>query len=266
MPGMPHGMHPQYPESQMTGNPSSVSDERNTSRSSAGPESQSLNSLGSDHRHDRLEQVSSEQTTDGSIKVEKAELDSLHHPKDDASSTTSSEEKSKGKMGGGGALLKGSHTPKIAKRQPAIEIDPLASDEDDDQSPEAKAERERVRRQANNARERLRVRDINEAFKELGHMLSLHTGNGQPMTKLMILQQAVNVITGLETQVRGNTSNIIDDQQASCSSSWLGSSTKYHPSFILFIPCQNSSMAAILCVDCLQSTILTLNLHVTKIV
>ena len=51
---------------------------------------------------------------------------------------------------------------------------------------------------------RLRVRDINEAFKELGHMLSLHTGNGQPMTKLMILQQAVGVITQLEQQVRGN--------------------------------------------------------------
>ena len=34
-------------------------------------------------------------------------------------------------------------------------------------------------------------------------MLSIHTGNGQPMTKLMILQQAVNVITSLEAQVRG---------------------------------------------------------------
>lgn len=51
---------------------------------------------------------------------------------------------------------------------------------------------------------RLRVRDINEAFKELGHMLSMHSGNGQPMTKLMILQQAVGVITQLEQQVRGD--------------------------------------------------------------
>ena len=50
---------------------------------------------------------------------------------------------------------------------------------------------------------RLRVRDINEAFKELGHMISLHTNSGQPLTKLMILQQAVNVITALEQQVRG---------------------------------------------------------------
>ena len=50
---------------------------------------------------------------------------------------------------------------------------------------------------------RLRVRDINEAFKELGHMVTMHQGNGQPMTKLMVLQQAVNIITTLEQQVRG---------------------------------------------------------------
>lgn len=54
---------------------------------------------------------------------------------------------------------------------------------------------------------RLRVRDINEAFKELGHMISIHTGNGQPMTKLMILQQAVGVIGQLEQQVRGTPTN-----------------------------------------------------------
>ena len=35
-------------------------------------------------------------------------------------------------------------------------------------------------------------------------MLSIHAGNGQPMTKLMILQQAVGVITQLEQQVRGS--------------------------------------------------------------
>ena len=51
---------------------------------------------------------------------------------------------------------------------------------------------------------RLRVRDINEAFKELGHMVTVHTGGGTPMTKLMVLQNAVNVITQLEAQVRGN--------------------------------------------------------------
>lgn len=50
---------------------------------------------------------------------------------------------------------------------------------------------------------RLRVRDINEAFKELGQMISVHSSSAQPLTKLMILQQAVNVIMALEQQVRG---------------------------------------------------------------
>ena len=47
------------------------------------------------------------------------------------------------------------------------------------------------------------MRDINEAVKELGSMVSMHCGSTQPMTKLMILQQAVNIITSLEGQVRG---------------------------------------------------------------
>jgi len=50
---------------------------------------------------------------------------------------------------------------------------------------------------------RLRVRDINEAIKELGQMISLHTGSAQTLTKLTILQEAVNVITTLEQQLRG---------------------------------------------------------------
>lgn len=75
--------------------------------------------------------------------------------------------------------------------------------EDEDLNPEQKAERERERRMANNARERLRVRDINEAFKELGRMCQLHLKSEKPQTKLLILHQAVAVILSLEQQVRG---------------------------------------------------------------
>lgn len=50
---------------------------------------------------------------------------------------------------------------------------------------------------------RIRVRDINEAFRELGRMCSLHLRSEKPQTKLIILQQAVTVITSLEQQVRG---------------------------------------------------------------
>ncbi len=77
--------------------------------------------------------------------------------------------------------------------------------EDEDLNPEQKAERERERRMANNARERLRVRDINEAFKELGRMCQLHLKSEKPQTKLLILHQAVTVILNLEQQVRGQT-------------------------------------------------------------
>ncbi|XP_058584483.1 transcription factor E2-alpha isoform X5 [Neofelis nebulosa] len=76
-------------------------------------------------------------------------------------------------------------------------------DEDDLLPPEQKAEREKERRVANNARERLRVRDINEAFKELGRMCQLHLNSEKPQTKLLILHQAVSVILNLEQQYGG---------------------------------------------------------------
>ena len=61
-----------------------------------------------------------------------------------------------------------------------------------------------VKRLANNARERLRVRDINDAFKELGRICQMHLKTDKPQTKLVILQQAVQVIMSLEIRLRGN--------------------------------------------------------------
>lgn len=82
-----------------------------------------------------------------------------------------------------------------------------SNNDDEDLTPEQKMERERERRMANNARERLRVRDINEAFKELGRMVQLHLKSDKPQTKLLILHQAVAVILSLEQQVRERNLN-----------------------------------------------------------
>ena len=59
---------------------------------------------------------------------------------------------------------------------------------------------------------RVRVRDINEAFKELGRMCTLHLQSDKPQTKLGILQQTVSIITSLEQQVRGRL-NRLDSRQ-----------------------------------------------------
>ncbi|XP_028826908.1 transcription factor 4 isoform X4 [Denticeps clupeoides] len=82
-----------------------------------------------------------------------------------------------------------------------------SNNDDEDLTPEQKIEREKERRMANNARERLRVRDINEAFKELGRMVQLHLKSDKPQTKLLILHQAVAVILSLEQQVRERNLN-----------------------------------------------------------
>lgn len=80
-------------------------------------------------------------------------------------------------------------------------------EDDDNVPPEVKLLREKERRSANNARERIRIRDINEALKELGRICMSHLKSDKPQTKLGILNMAVDVIMGLEQQVRERNLN-----------------------------------------------------------
>lgn len=57
--------------------------------------------------------------------------------------------------------------------------------------------------------ERIRIRDINEALKELGRMCMAHLKTDKPQTKLGILNMAVEVIMTLEQQVRGKCYSVI---------------------------------------------------------
>ncbi|XP_038217561.1 protein daughterless isoform X6 [Zerene cesonia] len=97
--------------------------------------------------------------------------------------------------------------PPSAKRSRRYVAGSCSSADEDELDPDAKAARERERRQANNVRERIRIRDINEALKELGRMCMTHLKSDKPQTKLGILNMAVEVIMTLEQQVRERNLN-----------------------------------------------------------
>ena len=81
------------------------------------------------------------------------------------------------------------------------------SAEDASMDPEEKEKKDTDRRWSNNQRERVRIRDINDALKELGRICSSHQKSDKPQTKLGILNNAVDVIMGLEQQVRERNLN-----------------------------------------------------------
>lgn len=100
--------------------------------------------------------------------------------------------------GPGGLASSGGH-PKKRKS--------FDADDEEELPPEQKLVKENERRSANNARERIRIRDINEALKELGLICMSHLKSDKPQTKLGILNLAVDVIMNLEQQVRERNLN-----------------------------------------------------------
>ena len=88
-----------------------------------------------------------------------------------------------------------------------VKSDEAESAEDASMDPEKKEVKDKERRYANNQRERVRIRDINDALKELGRICHTHQKSDKPMTKLGVLNSAVDVIMGLENQVRERNLN-----------------------------------------------------------
>ncbi|XP_036144658.1 transcription factor 12 isoform X3 [Monomorium pharaonis] len=149
--------------------------------------------------------------TDGSIKIERLSvtnakyipLEKRKDPPDSSGGETkpsSSELAAAGVIGA--ATVNSTSQGKGTKRSRRYS----SADEDCD-DPGTKAVREKERRQANNVRERIRIRDINEALKELGRMCMTHLKTDKPQTKLGILNMAVEVIMTLEQQVRERNLN-----------------------------------------------------------
>ncbi|XP_050527699.1 transcription factor 12 isoform X6 [Daktulosphaira vitifoliae] len=104
-------------------------------------------------------------------------------------------------------IKKRKEPPDSSDTKPSSSDHFCSSADEDGEDPSTKAHREKERRQANNVRERIRIRDINEALKELGRMCMTHLKTDKPQTKLGILNMAVEVIMSLEQQVRERNLN-----------------------------------------------------------
>lgn len=103
---------------------------------------------------------------------------------------------------------------------------------------------------------RLRVRDINDAIRELGQMVAMHTGaSSSTFTKLTVLQEAVRVITDLENRLRGMDCQHRNEQQSEYSGlfsspacyAWSFISSSGHPVFVVVC---DMCFAAWLCIAC----------------
>ena len=100
-----------------------------------------------------------------------------------------------------------SPTPSTTSITAARRAKKRKSQDEEELDPETKVVKETERRSANNARERIRIRDINESLKDLGRICMSHLKSDKPQTKLSILNMAVDVIITLEQQVRERNLN-----------------------------------------------------------
>ena len=101
----------------------------------------------------------------------------------------------------------GKNKTKSKRTRAKSDVSEAQSAEDASMDPEEKDKKDKDRRYANNQRERVRIRDINDALKELGRICHTHQKSDKPMTKLAILNSAVDVIMTLENQVRDRNLN-----------------------------------------------------------
>ena len=94
-----------------------------------------------------------------------------------------------------------------ARNKRSRKSDEPQSAEDASMDPDEKELKDKDRRWSNNQRERMRIRDINDALKELGRLCNSHAKSDKPMSKLGILNNAVEIIVNLEAQVRERNLN-----------------------------------------------------------